>query len=61
MLSNGVEETVESWLEGPFTGKLRVAWKMVPFAVSWSIWKERNGRIFEGKRGDTRDVFERAK
>lgn len=25
-----------------------IIWRLVPFAVLWSIWKERNDRIFRG-------------
>lgn len=41
-----VENLLVAWLGTPLKGRLRVAWKMVPFAVFWEIWKERNRRIF---------------
>ena len=33
---------------GCFVGCSRAFWRITPFAILWSIWKERNNRIFRG-------------
>lgn len=32
----------------PMFGCGGVLWKLVPFSILWSIWKERNDSIFKG-------------
>ncbi|XP_058082992.1 uncharacterized protein LOC131230973 isoform X1 [Magnolia sinica] len=41
--------TMNTWRAWFESAEGRIMWKMVPFAVFWSIWKERNRRIFETK------------
>lgn len=41
-----IAAAVELWLGGPFLRCGRSLWRVVPFGISWSIWKERNNRIF---------------
>ena len=38
----------ESWLGGHFVGYGFILWRMIPFAILWSIWMERNDRISKG-------------
>lgn len=61
VLDSSVEEVLVEWPRGPFIGRWGVAWKLIPTVIFLSIWNERNGRIFDRKSGDIREVFEKAK
>lgn len=52
---------VSRWVRGPYRGRYMVVWRLVPSVVSWAIWKDRNGRIFEGKIETIGEVFEKVK
>lgn len=43
------------------SGKAKVLWKAMVLSLTWSIWKERNARIFEEKDSNVQDIFENAK
>ena len=40
-------EVAVSWMGGHFLGSGRTLWRMLPFVVLWSIWRERNDIIFK--------------
>lgn len=61
VLEIGVEGLVSRWFGGPFKGRCKVTWRLVPSVVSWAIWKEHNGRIFEREMGSIGEVFVKAK
>lgn len=37
---------VEAWCLSPFFGRGVALWKLILFHILWSVWKERNERIF---------------
>lgn len=36
----------EAWRTTPFIGNGKVLWRLISFAILWSVGKERNARIF---------------
>ena len=44
-----IKEVLMAWRRRMKRCWLQGIWKMNPLAISWSTWKERNQRIFEGK------------
>lgn len=38
---------ISSWKQGSFRGKGDINWSTKPLAFIWSVWKERNARIFK--------------
>lgn len=48
-------KSVVSWLSealegGYLKGKAKVLWQNITRAIIWHLWKERNSRIFAGKK-----------
>lgn len=41
----------------PFLGCVLVLWKIIPFAIMQSLWKERNARVFRGSLLSKEDVL----
>lgn len=35
-----------------FFGSGRMLWRLIPFAILWSMWQERNVRIFKQTKED---------
>ena len=55
-LPSSLVDIVEGWRLGPFSGCGLLMWKCIPFAILWSIWKERNDRIFKGSQTAVEDT-----
>ena len=51
---DSIHETIENW-RGNFSSNQRVniIWKIMPGFITWTIWKERNRRVF---LNETRDI-----
>ena len=53
-LSN-VEAVLAAWRRRLKKSRVHGIWKLVPLAIWWCTWKERNQRIFEGKASSLQD------
>lgn len=51
-----LERLVEAWSLSPFFGCGMVLWRMISFSILWSVWKERNHRIFREGQMVVEDV-----
>lgn len=60
ILSN-ITTLLSSWKTRAFNLKGKVIWSMVPVAVWWSMWRERNNRVFENAAEPLIQVFRKAK
>lgn len=41
-----------------FFGCGAVLWEIIPYVILWSIWKERNDRVFRGSSMPVEDVVQ---
>ena len=44
-----VHDVLVAWKRRMKKGLAFGVWKLIPLAIWWSVWKERNRRIFEGQ------------
>lgn len=54
-------EVMESWFLHNLNWRRRFAWITIPAAVLWTIWKEMNSRIFEGKTSKISELIQKTK
>ncbi|XP_026440533.1 uncharacterized protein LOC113339485 [Papaver somniferum] len=47
----------DAWDMNVLHGKGKAIWKIIHYTVCWILWKERNGRVFGGRRKDTNDII----
>lgn len=47
---------LEAWENSPVVGCGRTLWRLIPISILWSIWKERNERIFNNKDSLGEDI-----
>jgi len=48
VMPHSIKEAYESWCCWKVDSTIKQTWKMIPAAIFWSIWRERNRRCFEG-------------
>ncbi|XP_077223398.1 uncharacterized protein LOC143857010 [Tasmannia lanceolata] len=51
-----IRSVILNWKGGRFGSVGDLLWKLVPYALIWNIWKERNNRIFQGKERCVRGI-----
>jgi len=57
VLLENLRDFAQSWLS-PFSHpKIREPWRQIPPHLGWSVWKERNNRIFREKARSANEVF----
>lgn len=47
----------EAWYFPPFYGDGKVLWRIIPGAILWSTWKERNDRVFRRSLSPMEDIL----
>lgn len=50
-------ELTEAWRGSPLVGCELILWKIIPFSILWSIWKEMNEGIFSRKESSWEDIL----
>ena len=58
VLPQGVNQLIEADFMMHRDKKTNLLWSLVIHAVLWSLWKERNLRIFEEKEGSLANIIE---
>lgn len=61
VFSGSLDNLAGSWPIHHLNHNRKLAWTTVPAVVWWTIWKEKNARIFEGKTEEIKDIFQKAK
>ena len=56
VMPKDVVELLASWLGNFRKHRNGIIWNMVPHCLIWSIWRERNFRIFEGIERSIQDL-----
>lgn len=52
---------MEYWFHSGLRSRRKLTWNTIPTVVLWSIWKERNMRVFEGTTSEFSGLFQNAK
>ena len=47
---------IEAWRCSSFYGCGLVLWRLIPFAILWSVWKEKNDRVFKRSSSSVEDL-----
>lgn len=55
-MPNTVWQLLESWMGGVGKHKVGKIWRMVPYAIMQSLWRERNSRTFEDEEGSFENI-----
>lgn len=53
-----IQDIIISWENKSFKNPIvKRLWDLLPGFMAWSIWKERNGQIFEGKTHSSDEIW----
>eukprot|EP00253_Pinus_taeda_P033659 PITA_33659 len=56
--SGDITATIGNWDPHPYQSKiLNYIWRLIPGFVTWTIWKERNGRIFKSQFKSKEEIW----
>jgi len=59
-MENDIINSIRQWPQNPYKSELlNYLWNIIPGIVLWSIWKERNKRIFKNQRSLNEDIWNR--
>lgn len=59
--SPDVNSFLASWRSSAFISKGKMLWSMVSASIWWSVWKERNNRVFNNYAEPSSQVYKKAK
>ena len=60
--TGSIQDIITSWESKSFKNPIvKKIWDLLPGFTTWSIWKERNGRIFERKTNTSEEIWKRTR
>ena len=54
---NSILCMIEAWRMASFLVRGLVLWRIIPLAILWFVWNERNARVFRGSLVPKEDVL----
>lgn len=59
-MENDITNSLRHWPQNPYKSELlNYLWNIIPGLILWSIWKERNKRIFKNQRSPIENIWNR--
>ncbi|KAI3833668.1 hypothetical protein MKW92_021237, partial [Papaver armeniacum] len=56
-MHDNLQHNFEAWDLNVLSGRCNTLWKWLPYAVIYATWKERNARVFQGKKKQSDDII----